>query len=98
MLNSTIDRSSIPTFIYKGENILLLAEIGLTIWACIKLGKAKKGWALGLLPVAGAVLGGILMGALGAAASTIIIVDVIAVGILIWIIATTKSTAPPTLK
>ena len=75
--------------------MLLIAEIGLTVWACIKLGQAKKGWGLGLLPAAGAIVGGLIMGALGATASTVVIVDILAIGALIWIIASTKKVTPP---
>lgn len=78
--------------------MLLIAEIGLTVWACIKLGQAKKGWGLGLLPIAGVIVGAIIMTLLGATASTIVIVDILAVGALIWIIASTKvskNTPPP---
>ena len=63
--------------------MLLIAEIALTIWACIKLGKAKKGWAWGLLPagigLVGGFLIGILLGALGIATASV----VTAIGLII---------------
>ena len=31
--------------------MLLLLEISLTIWACIRMSKSGKSWAYGLLPV-----------------------------------------------
>jgi hypothetical protein len=39
-----------------------ILQIGLTIWACIRCHQAKKGWALGLIPLGAVVAGGILIG------------------------------------
>ena len=35
----------------KEGKMIVIIEIGLTVWACIKLHQAKKPWGLGLLPL-----------------------------------------------
>jgi len=80
--------------------MLLILEIGLTVWLCINLGKAKKGWAYGLLPlgicIAGGFLIGLILGALGiatAAAVTAIglILDIATIIVLIVMLTKNKS-------
>lgn len=51
--------------------MLLILEIALTLWACSRLKKADKSWALGLIPLGVAIVFGFFLGmVLGSAGSS----------------------------
>ncbi len=78
--------------------MLLVVEIGLTVWACLRFSQAKKSWAFGLLPIligfVCSFCAGFFLGAIGVAASTIltfgILLDLAMVVVLIVLIVKNK--------
>ena len=83
----------------------IIIEIVLTVFACVRCHQAKKGWALGLIPLgvalaAGALLG-VAFGSTGGALSDLVIIgafmDIGVIIALIWMIIANKpvKTLPP---
>ena len=78
--------------------MLLIVEIILTCWACVRFSKAKKSWALGLLPIgiglALGVLVGLVVTAVGSTIASVygllLCLDLVMIAALIWIIAAVK--------
>jgi|WetSurMetagenome_2_1015567.scaffolds.fasta_scaffold828859_2 hypothetical protein len=66
--------------------MLILAQIGLTVWACIRLNKAGRSWALGLIPVGLTLLLGYLSAFTGATDSAIFMIDAACVVALVLIV------------
>jgi hypothetical protein len=81
--------------------MLLIIEIILTGWACSRFGKAKKGWAWGLLPIGiGLALGvliGLIVGVTGGTVASVsgllLFFDFVMIAALIWMIAAVKPAA-----
>jgi len=79
--------------------MLLIVEIALTAWACVRYSQAKKNWLLGIAPIGVglivAFLVGLLLGALSASAATITIIGVmIDIGIIVALISAIATNKP----
>ncbi len=80
--------------------LISIAEIALTIWACVRFYQVGKCWALGLIPFSAGFFGGyligIFLGLLGVSITSAIIpilgitIDLIVIGVLIYLIASNK--------
>jgi hypothetical protein len=70
--------------------MLILLQIGLTVWACIRLSKAGKSWALGLIPVGLTFVLGFLSAFAGATDSAVFMIDAACVVALVVIVVLSK--------
>jgi hypothetical protein len=70
--------------------MLILIQAGLTVWACIRLSKSGKSWALGLIPVGLTVLLGALSAFTGATDSAVFMIDAGCVVALVLIVVLSK--------